>query len=1022
MKLSTFRTDHSAGIRATLAAALCCGGLQAASLTATPGAVALTCNTLTGPGAAATIVVKPVATLTNNTIAVTLGTLSAGLAVTPPASTILNSTNQSQGLTYTVNVAAGCAGATSGSATIKFYAGGVADVSATANLSVIATASPLVASPVTITCVRNAGSPVSYTPGPAQTVSVTSAAPGGTPFTVDPSTNPAWLAVTPATGGIAGSTGVPFTVSAVAPCGNYAAGSSNSASLHLRNLPAPDGLIPVTLQILGQSPLTAAPAAPSLSYTKGSGTPASADVTLSSASSGAVSLTVDTTSLPAWLAVDVTSGAAPKSLHFTTTSVADAIAQGTYSATVYVQVSGFGDLAVPFRLTVSNPAPKLTVAEGTTRNISWAIGQPLPIPYITLASSDSAIPYSIVTGGPLAPLIANVFLKGFAYSYGTPIPVTFNPSVFTTAQPGAVLTGTVTVTCGPPASSTTVITINITVQPATATVGGATPASLPTAAPGQTFTVALSGTGFVASSDPAQATVVGIVSGGSLVADANIASTVINASNIILVITVPASPDPFLPFDPTGSGGTVSLGVCNPTGGACSAPTGTAKLTIGASPVIQAVTSASAFLQVAPPALPPVAPYDMISLFGTSFCVSGGTGCTDGQVLYGTPDPSTLRYPVSLSPDAAGGAQRLLTVTFQTHTTPPVAIASAPLLFATNGQINLLVPSAVSNYVGKSVDIEVNFGFPPAATMPSSTPFPVSVVAADPGIFTVETDGQGEGAILGLDWSVITTGNEAAMRQTPADSDTVQIYMTGLGAPDSAADNGGAGTGQWPADCVSVASYLSALNMMSPQLFTSVDGALLASFLLNSNRLVPCLSSTAVIPTVTVGGQPATVTYAGWVPDSVAGLYQVNVRLPGSGAGPFTSASGAAIASPLTAPVTLPVVVTARGRASQPGVTIWVAPRLKLVAPAVLTGTAGSAWAAPGNNVTASEGAPAYHYAVTAGLLPNGLALDADTGAISGTPAPAAAGSYPVTVTAIDSAPTPVTASVTFTVTVAAGH
>src|SRR5271169_240456 len=53
MKIPALRTDYSAGIRAALAMALCCGGLQAAGLlTATPGTVALTCKTLTGPGSA----------------------------------------------------------------------------------------------------------------------------------------------------------------------------------------------------------------------------------------------------------------------------------------------------------------------------------------------------------------------------------------------------------------------------------------------------------------------------------------------------------------------------------------------------------------------------------------------------------------------------------------------------------------------------------------------------------------------------------------------------------------------------------------------------------------------------------------------------------------------------------------------------------------------------------------------------------------------------------------------------------
>ena len=207
MKLSTFRTDQSAGIRAALAVVLCSGGLQAASLlTATPAKVALTCDTVTGPGPAAAIVVKPVATLTGSaSIVVLMAPVGAGLVATPPASQVLNAANQSQGLTYTVSVAAGCSGAASGSAVIRFYAAGTSDVSVPVTVSVTASASALAASPVTLTCVRNAGPPVSYTPGPAETVTVTSAASGGTPFTVDTSANPAWLTVSPVTGGLAGA-------------------------------------------------------------------------------------------------------------------------------------------------------------------------------------------------------------------------------------------------------------------------------------------------------------------------------------------------------------------------------------------------------------------------------------------------------------------------------------------------------------------------------------------------------------------------------------------------------------------------------------------------------------------------------------------------------------------------------------------------------------------------------------------------------------------------------------------------
>jgi uncharacterized protein (TIGR03437 family) len=611
----------------------------------------------------------------------------------------------------------------------------------------------------------------------------------------------------------------------------------------------------------------------------------------------------------------------------------------------------------------------------------------------------------------LAPVIGRDFLKGFVYGYDTPIPVTFSPSVFAAAQPGSALTGTVTITWGA-AAATTVVTITFAVQPAPATLLGVSPPSVPTAAPGQTFTVALAGTGFGAT------TVVGIVSGATLVEDPNIAFQVINPSNIILTLTVPATADPQLPFAPAGAGGTVSLGVCNSSGAACSAATGTARLIINPNPSIQAAASASAFLQVSPPALATVAPYDMISLFGTSFC----TGCSADQMLYGAPDPVTLRFPVALSPDPSGSGQRFLTVVFQTHATPPVVIDNAPLLFATNGQINLLVPSAVSSYIGKTVDMVVNFET--STTIGASAPFPVNVAAADPGIFTIGTDGQGDGAILGLDGSVIEAGNEAALRQNPGDSDIVQIYMTGLGTPDGIADNSGPGAGQWPGDCVTLSSFLSALNLQTSGSFLTLDGALIESSLLNTRRLPPCMRSAAAIPTVTIGGQPAFLTYAGWAPNQLAGLYQINVKLPGSGAGPFTSAAGAVLSGPLTTPVQLPVLVTSRGRVSQTGVTLWVASRLKVIGPAgaILSGTVGVAWPSTGNVVTASEGTGPYHYALTAGSLPDGLTLNAATGAISGIPAADSSGSSTVTVTATDSGAKPLTGSATFTLTIVPGH
>jgi uncharacterized protein (TIGR03437 family) len=814
----------------------------------------------------------------------------------------------------------------------------------------------------------------------------------------------------------------------VSPCNSLSAGQTSTFTVHLLDSPAPDKTILVTLAVLNPSPLTATPSPASLSYTKGSGSAGHVDVTVTASS--ASFFTVDTTSLPIWLTVDSTTGTTPKSIRFSTTNISDTLAPGTYSGSVRLKVSGFGDLAVPVSLLVTNPAPRLSLAEGTTRNVSWVVGQNIPSLIITAVSSDSPIPYTITTGGTLSPNVSASMLQGLAYSFGTPIPVTFNPLVFAAAQPGQVLTGTVTFTWGSPAA-TIVVTISVAVQSAGATVTAITPASVPTAASGQVFNVVLSGSGFVPSSDPTQKTRVGIVTGGVITTDTNISANVVNGSNIILTITVPVVADGNLPFAPSGAGGSVTLGVCNPLGATCSIPTGTATLAIGTNPIIQSVTSASSFQQVNPGSQPNVAPFDMLSIFGTNFCTSGGTGCGSSQVLYGTPDPVTLKYPAALSPDNSGNTQRSLAVTFWTHGSSPTSLGAAPLLFATNSQINVLVPSAVAAQIGNPVDIVVTFGYGSGSTMSTSLPYTVNVTSNNPGIFTVGADGQGNGAVLNTSYALISATQQAGMRSTQTDSDTVQIYMTGLGVPDSAASNASAGNGPaaaWSTDCVTLASYLSSLNQQDSSNLSTLDGVVIVSAWLNQYRQVPCIaSSSSLVPTVTIGGQPAPVSYAGWTPDSIAGLYQVNVQLPSTTAtvansGKFTTTAGTQIAT-ITAPVQLPLVVTANGRSSQSGVNLWVAPRLKVSGPSGsgLTGTVGVAWASSNNVVAATEGTSPYRYQVTSGLLPSGLTLDASSGAISGMPAANTNGTYIVTVTATDSATIPVTGTVTFTLSIGAG-
>ncbi len=998
------------------------GTIKATDLLTATASVTVTCNTATGPGPAQNIVVKPATTLTgSNTIVVSFSPAGNGLVVTAPTVQTLSTGNQSTGITYTVAVNAGCTNATNGATTLQFTAGGANDVTTSVTDNLTATTSALVANPVTISCVLSGGT---YTPGPAQIISVTSAATGGTPFSVDTTVanDPATIVLNPTSpAGTATSTPTTFTVAAAAGCGTYASGSTHTVTLHLLNAPAPYLPVTVTYLVVPPSPLTVTPvpAAPSitLSYTKGSTSSVVAGVSVTSSLPSAF-FTVKTSTFPSWLTVNTTSGTAPASLQFSTTSVAGTLAPGSYTATVYLSVSGYADLGVPITLLVNNAAAKLSV-NATSIPINWTVGTAAPTVTITATSTDTPIQYSITTGGTLAPVVPASELAGLAYSFGTEIDVSFSSTVLASAQPGQVLSGTVTFTWGSPAS-TTVVTILLTVQSPGATLTGISPASLPTATAGTTFQVVMTGTGFVGGTDPTLKTKVGIVVSNAVVTDSNLSANVVNPTTIILTITVPSATDANLPFSPTGNGGSVALGLCN---GTCTVPTGTATLTIGKGPIIQGATSASSFTEVAAPTLPTFAPYDMISLFGSNFCSSNGTGCSTTQVLSGSPDAITQRYPTTLSPDAVSATQRLLTVTFLQHASTTV-IATAPLLFATNSQINLLVPEAVTG--NASVDIVVSFGYgTTATTLLKSSPFTVNIATSDPGVFTVGADGEGNAAALDLNYNLISNTNPAGMRSTQTDSDTIQLYVTGLGSPNSTASTAlTGGTSTAPTDCIAATgsnSYLAALNAatnVSPAL-TAVDGAIIQGSLFNAGLLAPCLTTN---PTVTIGGVDGTVSYAGWVTDSVAGLYQINVQLPattGSTLYPYYPLTTSPITT-LTAPVQLPVQVTVGTQTSQNNVMVWVAPRLKVTGPtgSALNATVGVAYSA---TVTATEGTATYRYAVTSGVLPAGVTINTSTGVISGTPGANSGGSYKITVTATDSANTPVTGTVTFTINVAAG-
>jgi uncharacterized protein (TIGR03437 family) len=167
-----------------------------------------------------------------------------------------------------------------------------------------------------------------------------------------------------------------------------------------------------------------------------------------------------------------------------------------------------------------------------------------------------------------------------------------------------------------------------------------------------------------------------------------------------------------------------------------------------------------------------------------------------------------------------------------------------PLLYASDGQVNAQVPYDLS--VNTQLQLQVKRGT--ALSVPQS----LTVAPAQPAIFTLDQSGRGQGAIVNANNVVVDASAPAAI------GDTVVIYCTGLGP-------------------------------VSPALTAGTSAP------------STTLSRTTNPVTVTIGGQPAVVQFAGLTP-GFAGLYQVNALVP----------DGASSGN------TVPVVLEVAGQASPP--------------------------------------------------------------------------------------------------------
>ena len=148
---------------------------------------------------------------------------------------------------------------------------------------------------------------------------------------------------------------------------------------------------------------------------------------------------------------------------------------------------------------------------------------------------------------------------------------------------------------------------------------------------------------------------------------------------------------------------------------------------------------------------------------------------------------------------------------------------AAPLYLTSAGQISALVPLAASGSTASIVVI--NSG-------QRSNTVEIPLTRTSPGIFTIPPAGTGPGALLHTNFTLVSAASPARR------GETLQLFLTGLGAVTPTIQDGAAAPG-------------SPLSVVTSDV------------------------------KVYVGGRPATVLFKGLAP-GLAGLYQINFTVPAS--------------------------------------------------------------------------------------------------------------------------------------------
>ncbi len=455
------------------------------------------------------------------------------------------------------------------------------------------------------------------------------------------------------------------------------------------------------------------------------------------------------------------------------------------------------------------------------------------------ATSPQSVPVTLEVGDAAPTLTTNTTALTFSWVSGAALPAS-QPIVLMSS--GAALSATIAVSGGSwlkasPSGSVSVIGLPTTVT-ATADPTGLAPGSYTAQIKFSSTTAANKSVsvGVTLNVTAGVPTITGVWPPGASInapdtvvtlTGANYFSTSVAAIGATALKTVVLSPTAMqvtVPATMMTSAGPLSIVITTPT---AASPSTAATFTVyPAGPQVWAVTNAASY------AGGTVSPGGIITIYGLDL------------------GPSTLALFAGTNPIA----------TSLPSTGPATSVSidgnAAPLLYTSATQVSCIVPYALTAKVGSAVNLVLTYNAVPSAN------FSVNVVAAEPGIFTLDSSGVGQGAILNYN---ATTGDYTVNGSSNAavKGSIVVIYATGFGQ-------------------------------------TNPGG--------NETQLISGVVNPVGTVSVTIDGQAAAVQGAAAPVGSVPGLMQVNVTVP------TAAQSGKAV----------PVIVSVGTAQSQANVTMAV--------------------------------------------------------------------------------------------------